>query len=373
MRTSRRRLLLAALLAAILAAPLLATTSSARVRSTNAATAVKVVPVKRGLNGPAGFTIAPNGRIWYLERATGRIRIINPATGANRLLGTITHVNGDGERGALGIALHPRWPHRPFVFVYVTRTDHGTLVNELLRIRVRDGAIAGWRPLFKWAVTSHTNHNGGRILFGPGGKLFIVTGENADPANSQRRKNLRGKILRINQDGSIPKHNPFGTRIWSFGHRNSFGFAFDPQTGRLWETENGPSCNDEINLIRRGGNFAWGPHQSCGSLPAPRDTNRDGPAPRILPQTWFDATIAITGAAFCDGCGLGPAVSGDLVFGDAKTGSIRAIQLNAGRTGFAAPSRIIVSAGTPVYSMETSPKGRIYFTGPTGIFRLARA
>src|SRR5206468_3754241 len=151
----------------------------------------------------------------------------------------------------------------------------------------------------------------------------------------------------------IPKGNPFGTRVWSFGHRNSFGFDFDPQTGRLWETENGPECNDEINLIHEGGNYAWGPHESCGSLPAPRDTNRDGPLPSILPKTLFVCTIGITGAAFCNWCGLGSAMECDLVFGDVNTGSIRAIQLNAKRTGFAASSRIVLDPGTAVYSMET--------------------
>jgi aldose sugar dehydrogenase len=379
MRPTRHLILATMTLALVAASALIVTPSSARPparpsgRATTLAPGLKAVPVKKGLNGPAGFTFAPNGNIWYLERGTGEIRILNRSTGADHLFWKISHVNGSGERGALGIALHPKWPAQPFVYVYVTRTDHGTLVNELLRIHVKNGRVSGWRPLFKWAVSGATNHNGGRILFGPGGKLFIVIGENGNPANSQRKKNLRGKILRINPDGSIPKDNPFGTRIWSFGHRNSFGFDFDPATGRLWETENGPECNDEINLIHKGGNYAWGPHESCGSLPTPRDTNRDGPSPRILPKTWVVNTIGITGAAFCRGCDLGPAIAGDLVFGDVNTGSIRAIQLNAKRTGFAAKSRIVLKPGTAVFSVETSPDGRIFFSGPTGIFRLVRA
>jgi aldose sugar dehydrogenase len=375
MRSTRHLIPATLALALLVASALLVTPSSARPEASRAALAVslKAVPVKTGLKTPAGFTFAPNGRIWYLEKDTGEIRILNPATGGDHLFWKISKVNGAGERGALGIAFHPRWPAQQYVYVYVTRTDHGTLVNELMRIHVKNGAASGWRPLFKWAVSGATNHNGGRILFGPHGKLFVVIGENGNPANAQRRSNLRGKILRINADGSIPKGNPFNTRVWSYGHRNSFGFDFDPATRRLWETENGPECNDEINLIHKGGNYAWGPNQSCGSLPAPRDTNRDGPLPRILPKTWFVNTIGITGAAFCKGCGLGSAIAGDLVFGDVNTGSIRAIQLNANRTGFAAGSRIVLDPGTAVYSMETSPDGRIFFSGPSGIFRLARA
>lgn len=335
--------------------------------------AISLVPVATGLQVPAGFTFSPKGQIWYVEKETGEVRILSQGTGADRLFFTITNVDGQGERGALGIALHPRWPAKPSVYVYVTRTDHGTLVNELLRIRSSHGQGTGYRVLFRWPVSSATNHNGGRILFGPDGKLWIVIGENANPAYSQMKANLRGKVLRIDPDGSVPKDNPFGTRIWSYGHRNSFGMAFDPVTGRLWETENGPSCNDEINLIRKGGNFAWGPNQSCGSLAAPHDTNRDGPTPRLLPKTYFLTTIGITGAAFCHGCGLGSALSDDLLFGDVNTEQIRAVDLDAARTGFDASPRVLLAAGTPIYSMEVSPKGRIYVSGPGGIYRLVPA
>jgi glucose/arabinose dehydrogenase len=338
-----------------------------------AAATFKVVPVKTGLNGPSGFTFAPSGNIWYLERGTGRVMRLNRRTKHQRMFFDISKVNGDGERGALGMALDPRWPSRPFVYVYVTRTDHGVLVNELLRIRSQDGSGAGFRVLFKWRVTSATNHNGGRILFGPDHKLYVVTGENADPANSQEKRNLRGKILRINSDGSIPAGNPFGTRIWSFGHRNSFGFTFDPKTDRLWETENGPECNDEINLIVEGANFGWGPHETCSGT-APGDTNNSGPKPRHLPKRFFASTIGITGAEFCIRCGLGSAVNGDLVFTDVNTGLIRAINMNAKRTGFSSGPRVLFDPGTGgTHSVEVGPKHRLYISTPTAIYRLARS
>jgi glucose/arabinose dehydrogenase len=333
----------------------------------------KVVPVKTGLNVPAGFTFAPSGKIWYLEKGSGRIWIVNRTTKHQRLFFHITNVNNDGERGALGIALDPAWPNQPFVYVYVTRHDNGVIANELLRIRSSNGQGTGFRVLFRWKVSAATYHNGGHIRFGPNGKLYIVTGENGDPSNSQEKGNLRGKILRINPDGSIPNGNPFGTRIWSFGHRNSFGFAFDPKTGRLWETENGPECNDEINRIVKGANFGWGPRETCGGT-APQDTNNSGPKPRHLPKTYFPSPIGITGAAFCLSCGLGAGVAGDLVFGDVNTDSIRAIDMNATRTGFSASSRVLISTSTGgVYSIEVGPRHRIYFSGPNGIYRLARA
>src|SRR5439155_15315454 len=131
-------------------------------------------------------------------------------------------------------------------------------------------------------------------LFGPDGKLYVVTGENADPANSQQKKDLRGKVLRLDPNGSRPSDNPFGTRIWSYGHRNSFGMTFDPRTGRLWETENGPECNDEINRIVKGGNFAWGPNENCNGQ-SPQDTNNSRPSPKHLPLRRYSQTIAPTG------------------------------------------------------------------------------
>jgi glucose/arabinose dehydrogenase len=337
------------------------------------AAAIKVVPVKTGLNGPSGFTFSPGGMIWYLERATGEVRILNPKTGADHLFYTIASVNSAGERGALGIALDPSWRTQPFVYVYITRTWNGALRNLLVRIRNDGGHGTHFRVLLSTPPSASGYHNGGRIRFGPDHKLYVMVGDGHASSNAQdRTSNLQGKILRLDRDGTAAAGNPFG-RIWSFGHRNSFGFTFDPKTGRLWETENGPECNDEINLIVRGGNFGWGANENCGGT-APRDTNNSGPTPRHLPKTYFPTPIGITGAAFCLACGLGASVNGDLVFGDVNSGSIRAINMNASRTGFSASSRVLLTPSTGgVHSLEIGPNHRIYFSGPNGIYRLAAA
>ena len=99
-------------------------------------------------------------------------------------------------------------------------------------------------------------------MFGPDGKLYVVVGDNDNPALAQNLAVLAGKMLRLNPDGTVPSDNPrAGSPIIGYGIRNSFGFTFDPQSGRLWETENGPECNDEINLVARLTlrNFGWGP------------------------------------------------------------------------------------------------------------------
>jgi aldose sugar dehydrogenase len=350
------------------ATSLIAAIAIVAIGSTTAAAAIKVRPVATGLNGPSGFTFAPNGTIWFLERGTGEVRTLDPVTGKRHLVFTIAGVDGSGERGALGIALHPRWPRKKVVFVYVTRMDGGNLQNQLVRLAVTGGNGHGLRVLLRTPASSSPYHNGGRILFGPRNKLFVVIGDGHNSANAQDRSgNLRGKILRLDPNGTAAAGNPSG-RIWSYGHRNSFGFAFDPETHRLWETENGPQCTDEINLIAKGANFGWGPHESC-SLPKPRGTNNSGPRPRHLPKKYYASTIGITGAAFCDHCGIGR-LNGDLVFGDVNTGSIRTISLNNKRSGFSTSGRIIATAPNGVHSIEVSPRGHLFLSGSSGIYRL---
>ncbi|MET0801216.1 MAG: PQQ-dependent sugar dehydrogenase, partial [Actinomycetota bacterium] len=311
--------------------------------------AIRANKVADGLNGPAAFTFTPKGTIVYLERGTGEVRFLNPKTGFSRRFFRIRGVNGSGERGALGVALHPRWPTQPFVYVYVTRRAGGALRNQIVRIRARGDVGRGLTTILSTPASSSPYHNGGRIVFGPDRKLYAIVGDGHDAGNAQDLSaNLRGKILRLNPDGSAPRSNPMiggrRTRMFAYGIRNSFGFTFDPASGRLWETENGPECNDEINLVRRGGNYAWGPGESCP------DTNQDGPTPRRLPKFNFSSTIGITGATFCDGCRLGRTRGGDLFFGACCGGALQRIALNATRTDVVGSPVSVL--GNTVYSME---------------------
>jgi glucose/arabinose dehydrogenase len=310
------------------------------------------------------------------------VRILDPDSGRDHLWHRITGVDSEGERGALGVALHPRWPRMPYVYVYVSRAPRdGALRNQVLRLRIRDGRSVGREVLLNSPIGSRANHNGGRIAFGPDAKLYVVIGDGGeDPGTAQTLVGEpRGKILRLNPDGSLPASNPFGSLVWSFGHRNSIGFAFDPKLGELWQTENGPDCNDELNHIVEAGNYAWGPTQSCGTPPLPADTNQDGPDPKHLPEHTFADTVAITGVTFCHGCGLGRPYRGALVAGcangncKATVGPVMFAALGPGRSTLAvSPQRMpLTDYGGAVYSMEAAPGGRIYFSNGTGIYRLA--
>jgi glucose/arabinose dehydrogenase len=334
-----------------------------------AGTTLAIDPVKLGLNGPSAFTFSPGGDIWYLERGTGRIVVIDRATGNSRRYFRIRGVDGSGERGALGIALHPRWPRVRRLFVYVTRSVGGVLENQILRVR-RGSSGPAAKVILSTPAGSSPYHNGGRIVFGPDNRLYVIVGDGHDSSNAQDlSNNLRGKILRLDGDGSAARGNPF-RRVWAYGIRNSFGMAFDPRTGRLWDLQNGPSCNDEINRIVRGGNYAWGPNESCGSRSAPLDTNRDGPRPRRLPEHFFGTPIGITGGAFCAGCGLRAGDEGRLFFGSINDGDIRVATLDARRRTITGVSSVLSTPNAAVHSMEVAPNGRIYFSDHAGIYRI---
>jgi glucose/arabinose dehydrogenase len=330
-----------------------------------------------GLQNAAAFAFAPDGRIFIAERITGDILVYDPATGRLHPFATVSHIVGtvNTELGLDGIVLHPDFARKPLVYAYATRTVHGTPRIQIIRYRTSKpgGRGIGVDPtvIYRSNTAAGRMHVGGRMLFHRG-DLYVVVGDGGDAGNAQDRSVERGKILRMTARGAPAAGNPFGTRVWSYGHRNSFGFDFDPQTGRLWETENGPECNDEINRIVKAGNYAWGPHETCSTPPAaPRNTNQDGPRPRIQPLTYYASTIGPTGLAFCHRCGLGRAAAGAFFFGAFNTGEITRVQLTHDRRDIAS-TRVVLRHSGHVLSIETSPRGTLYFSDGKGIYRLTR-
>jgi glucose/arabinose dehydrogenase len=325
--------------------------------------------VAGGLDAPVAFTFDRSGNIWYVGKSSGEIHVIDGSSHDDTVFADVAGVNSDGERGLLGIALHPRYPDTPFVYVYATRDVHGHLRNQVLRYRDDGGTGADQTVVFSTPASDTPYHNGGHIAFGPDGKLYIVVGEGHHSANAQDRHDERGKILRIEPNGDIPKANPFGNAVFAYGIRNSFGFAFDPRTDRLWETENGPECNDEINLIHKGRNYGWGPHETCNGT-APGDTNQDGPDP-VMPKALYRDTIAVTGIAFCRSCGLGARSEGAAFHASANDGHITRLLFNAKRTAIRGRS-VVLDHGSSTLSVEVGPRGRIYFSDFSGIYVLTR-
>jgi glucose/arabinose dehydrogenase len=330
-----------------------------------AAAEIRTRRVVHGLDDAVAFTFDARGRVWYVEKTRGQVRVAVPGERRTRLIWRIPHVDGSFAQGPLGIALHPRSPEVAAVYVYVTRGLRGGLFDQIVRLRLRHGKVAAHRVIFSSRARPGALHDGGRILFGPDGTLWVTVGDAGDERAAQELTSFRGKVLRLDTDGS-----PAGrSRIWARGFRNPWGSDVDPRTGRLWVTDNGPDCNDELNLVAHGGNYGWGPSWSCRGR-APRNTNRAGAHP-VMPVRWYTPPIAPTGLAFCDDCGLGARSEGALFFGAYNTREIRRVFLDRSRRGVR-HQQVVMRANGRVLSMEADPRGRLYFTSGKAIFRLVR-
>ena len=326
--------------------------------------------VVRDLEQPVAFDFDQRGRIWFVEKATGDVRIFDPETSRHHRFYHVTDLVTESEQGLVGIALDPDPLSTPTVYLFATRLVRGRPTDQILRVTSGDGGSREVDVIYASPASPLHQHSGGRLLFGPDGMLYVTIGDASDPGDAQDLASTRGKILRLTPDGEAAPGNPSGSRVWASGIRNSYGLAFDPKSGNLWETENGPECNDELNRIVRGGNYGWGPSADCGSATPPSDTNRDGPNP-VLPQRWFTPTIAPTGIAFCDGCELGPHAVDALFFGTYNTGMVWRAELSKDRT-LIRRSQPVATLGDLVLSLEVGLDGAIYYSTYLGIRRLVR-
>ncbi len=204
---------------------------------------------------PWGLVQLPDGSVLYTRRDAENIVRLNPATGAKTSLGTVPNVSGtEGEGGLLGIAATSGFPASdPWLYIYHTTSND----NRIVRMRYANGQLdTSSLQVLLSGIGFNVFHNGGRLRFGPDGKLYASTGDAQSGAFAQDINNLAGKILRLNPDGSRPADNPYGNYVWSYGHRNPQGLAFD-SAGRLWQQEFGDGQQDETNLVVKGGNYGW--------------------------------------------------------------------------------------------------------------------
>jgi glucose/arabinose dehydrogenase len=323
-----------------------------------------------GVSWPTSFFVTPdNNAIWYSLRLSGELRRRNLSTDADTLVYTVPNVLDGTEQGLLGVARHPNWPSSPFVYAFATRQVGAAARNQVLKITISNGVGVSSQVIFDSAAANQ--HNGGRIAFGPDNLLYIVVGDVLVSANSQNvgATNKAGKIHRITPDGAVPADNPVaGNTIWAYGIRNSFGFGFDPTNGQLWATDNGPGCNDEVDRITKGGNYAWGPNATCTGT-APDNTNQDGPLPQRKPKHFYTTPIGITGLAFCSSCGLGSAVEGGVLVGANNNGHVRRLTLDAARANVVADN-LLYDHTARVLSIETRPNRPVYFSDQGAIYRL---
>ncbi len=238
---------------------------------------LRVSIVTQGLSHPWAIAFLPDGSMLVTERP-GRLRIVRNGVLDPQPISGVPTVRTDGNGGLMDVALHPRFAENHLVYLTYTKAVEGTKgAPALARGRLEGGALLDVRDLIvATPAFEGTNGLNGRVAFGRDGKVYMSTGGNTG-STSQDPGSLRGKILRLNDDGSVPGDNPFvgspGYRpeIYTLGHRNTLGLIVHPETGDLWNHENGPNGGDEINVIVRGRNYGW-PTLSFG---------REYPGPRI--------------------------------------------------------------------------------------------
>ena len=202
--------------------------------------------IATNLDVPWGIAFLADGSALIAERDSGAIKLMS-APGAVNQVGAVAGMAPRGEGGLLGLAASNQT-----VFAYLTTGQD----NRVVRMHFDGAAVTEQSPILT-GIPAGSIHDGGRIAFGPDGKLYVATGESGNPRLAQDRSSLGGKILRINPDGSIPPDNPDpASPVWSFGHRNIQGLAWD-SAGRLWATEYGANRLDELNLIQPGANYGW--------------------------------------------------------------------------------------------------------------------
>ncbi len=311
---------------------------------------IGVETLATGLRAPWALDFAPDGRIFFTERV-GRIRIMQNGAVVPQPWATLEVTEQAGsEWGLLGLVLDPDFASNHFVYVYYTAPGGGP--NRIVRMRDQGGAGVVDKVLLD-GIPAASNHSGGRLRFGPDGKLYATAGDASNPPNAQDLGSLGGKILRLEKDGSVPADNPFrGSYVWSFGHRNPEGLAWHPEGG-LYETEHGPSsappfcCHDEINLIQPGGNYGW---------PAVYGIAHDGRFTDPLLESGGGSTWAPTGATFI----TSGALRGSMLFTGLQSRALHRVVFGADGRTVVFQEQLLKGQFGRLRDVELAPDGSFY-------------
>ena len=280
-------------------------------------------------------------RIFITEKI-GKIRVVKSDVMLEEPLATLRTVNiFDG--GLLGIAVHPNFTNNHFLYVYYTYEENGELWNKILKITESENKLDDATTILDKIPGSKFN-NGGVIKFGPDHKLYVGTGAGSDSSHdAQNINSLAGKILRLNDDGSIPSDNPFSNSpVFSYGHSNPRGMAWD-KSSRLYVTEMGPSKNDEINLVIEGKNYGW-PEQQC-----------IGDDKFVNALLCYDPAIEPGGIVYYSGDKLD--FKNDMIMASMKPENLDRLKINDGKVEY---QKTILSGLGRIRDVNEGPDGYLY-------------
>jgi aldose sugar dehydrogenase len=319
----------------------------------------RVETVAGNLQVPWSISFAPDNRIIFTERP-GRVRVIEQGRLRPEPLAIISDVESRSESGLMGLTLHPQFASNRFLYLAYAYNSG----NEGQRVRVvrfrETGTSLVDRKLIIENIPAAQFHAGCRLRFGPDGKLYITTGDATEPQTAQRLDSLGGKILRLNDDGTIPPDNPFvgqaGARpeIWTYGHRNPQGLDYQPGSNLFFETEHGPSGGDapgggdEVNIIEKGKNYGW-----------PIVHHKDSRAGMESPLLEYTPAIAPASGTFYRGTAF-PQFRGNYFFGNLRGQTLIRVVLDGRRV--VSQERLLEREYGRIRDVAEGPDGAIYFS-----------
>ena len=298
---------------------------------------------------PWALAFAPDGRLFFTERR-GRVRIVQNGQLLAQPAVTLPDTIQVGEGGVLGLALHPNFALNRLVFLmYTGRGPSGQFVNRVMRFRDVNNVLVEPTVLVD-NLPASASHDGARVRFGPDGKLYVTIGDIKQPDLAQSLSVYAGKILRFNDDGTTPADNPYGSPVWTWGHRHPQGIDWNPTTGEMWATEHGASGNDEVNRIERGRNYGWPVIQGLQTRPG-----------MVTPVLFFNPAIAPSGLSFYTSTRI-PQFRGNFLFATLRGMHIHRVVLDAGNSTVpAAQERLFEGRFGRIRDVITGPDGALYF------------
>jgi len=361
-------LLLGLLVGPLNAAPLL------RVESDGMS--LQLEEVATGLGIPWGMVFLSADELLITERQ-GIVRLLNPKTGRLTDVTGLPILTASGQGGLLDVATPGTYQPGNWIYFTYSQGPRRQMTTVLARAKLRDNRLVDWQTLLESKAVSDTGrHFGSRIVFDGKGHLFFSIGDRGVRPNGQDLSTHAGSILRLKLDGSVPDDNPFVGRsdalpeIWSYGHRNPQGLAYDKETGRLWAIEHGPRGGDEINLIRPGVNYGWPVvshgKEYWGPLAVGEATSKAGmedPLKVYIPSIAPGSLLVYHGEAF-------PKWRGNLFSGALKLQHLNRVAFDA--TGQEVrEERLLESLRERIRALAQSPQGWLYLSTDSGrILRL---
>lgn len=345
-------------------------------------TRYRVAPVVGGLVNPWSLTFLPNGDMLVTEKP-GRLRVVRNGKLEPQPVSGVPEVWATGQGGLLEVLPHPGFAQNQFLYLTYSKPCDKGATTALYRARFDGKALIDGRDLF---VADNCNtgnpHFGSKLAFGRDGLLYMTIGDRGDRARAQNTASHGGKILRLKDDGTVPADNPFAGKaghkpeIFSYGHRNAQGLAFQPGTDVLWSSEHGPQGGDELNIVQAGRNYGWPvagygrEYAPGGELVSPHPWKEGIEEPELIwaPSIGMSGLIFYTGDAF-------PQWKGHMFAGALSGMALHRIAFNE-KGGLLGREALMTQSRLRVRDVRQGPDGNIYLAidaNPGGIVRVEPA